>query len=67
MLKKLLDDFRLCLVSVMPDYYARSIFKFRTYRTVGEALQSALRIIGKQATITVMPYGAFTQGIIRKT
>ncbi|WP_455369145.1 lactate racemase domain-containing protein [[Eubacterium] cellulosolvens] len=63
-LKELLDDFRLCLVSVMPDYYARSIFKFRTYRTVGEALQSALRIIGKQATITVVPHGAFTKGTI---
>jgi hypothetical protein len=66
MLKELLDDFRLCLVSVMPDYYARSIFKFRTYRTVGDALQSALRIIGKQAAITVVPHGAFTQGIIRE-
>jgi len=65
-LKKLLDDFRLCLVSVMPDYYAKSIFKFRTFRTVDDALQSALRVIGKQATITVVPYGAFTQGTIKE-
>lgn len=65
LLKKLLDDFRLCLVSVMPDYYAKSIFKFRTFRTVDDALQSALRVIGKQATITVVPYGAFTQGTIK--
>ena len=64
-LKELLDDFRLCLVSVMPDYYAKSIFKFRTFRTVDDALQSALRVIGKQATITVVPYGAFTQGTIK--
>ncbi|OGD53741.1 hypothetical protein A3K80_06960 [Candidatus Bathyarchaeota archaeon RBG_13_38_9] len=66
-LKELLDDFRLCLVSVMPDYYAKSIFKFRTFRTVDDALQSALRVIGKQATITVVPYGAFTQGTIKET
>jgi nickel-dependent lactate racemase len=66
LLKKLLDDFRLCLVSVMPDYYAKSIFKFRTFRTVNDALQSALRVIGKQATITVVPYGAFTQGTIKE-
>ncbi len=66
LLKKLLDDFRLCLVSVMPDYYAKSIFKFRTFRTVDDALQSALRVIGKQATITVVPYGAFTQGTIKE-
>lgn len=65
-LKELLDDFRLCLVSVMPDYYAKSIFKFRTFRTVDDALQSALRVIGKQATITVVPYGAFTQGTIKE-
>jgi nickel-dependent lactate racemase len=65
-LKELLDDFRLCLVSVMPDYYAKSIFKFKTFRTVDDALQSALRVIGKQATITVVPYGAFTQGTIKE-
>jgi nickel-dependent lactate racemase len=65
-LKELLDDFRLCLVSVMPDYYAKSIFKFRTFRTVGDALQSALRVIGKQATITVVPYGSFTHGTIKE-
>ena len=66
-LKELLDDFRLCLVSVMPDHYAKNIFKFRTFRTVGDALQSALRVIGKQATITVVPYGAFTYGTIKET
>jgi nickel-dependent lactate racemase len=66
LLRELLNDFRLCLVSVMPDYYAKSIFKFRTFRTVGDALQSALRIIGKQATITVVPYGAFTHGSIKE-
>ena len=66
-LKEFLTEFRLCLVSVLPDYYARSIFKFKTYRTVSDALESALRIIGKQATITVVPYGAYTQGIIKET
>jgi hypothetical protein len=50
----------------MPDYYAKSIFKFRTFRTVNDALQSALRVIGKQATITVVPHGAFTQGTIKE-
>ncbi|WP_455283063.1 hypothetical protein [[Eubacterium] cellulosolvens] len=65
-LKELLDDYRLCLVSVMPDYYAKNIFKLRTFRTVGDALQSALRVIGKQATITVVPYGSFTHGTIKE-
>ena len=66
-IKELLDDFRLCLVSVMPDYYAKNIFKFKTFRTVGDALQSALRVTGKQATITVAPYGSYTHGTIEKT
>jgi nickel-dependent lactate racemase len=64
-LTELLEEFRVYLVSVMPDYYARKIFKLKTSRTVDDALQSSLRIMGKDSGIAVVPYGTLTRTCIR--
>ncbi|MEM3430203.1 MAG: hypothetical protein QXL25_03075 [Candidatus Bathyarchaeia archaeon] len=65
LLTKLLDEFRLYLVSVMPDYYVKNIFKLKSSRTVNDALQHAFRILGKESEIAVAPYGSLTQTFIK--
>ena len=65
LLTNLLEELRVYLVSVMPDYYAKNVFRLKTARTVDDALQSALRILGKDSGITVVPRGSITQTSIR--
>ncbi len=60
-LTELLEDFRVYLVSVMPDYYARGFFHLKTSRTVNDALQSAFRALGKDSSVAVVPYGSITR------
>jgi nickel-dependent lactate racemase len=60
-LRELHEQIRIYLVSVMPDYYARNIFKLRTSRTVDGALESALRALGKDSSVVVVPSGALTR------
>lgn len=57
----LLEDFRVYLVSVTPDYYAKGIFRLKTSRTVNDALQSAFRALGKDSSVAVVPYGSITR------
>ncbi|MBS7623821.1 hypothetical protein KEJ39_09180, partial [Candidatus Bathyarchaeota archaeon] len=59
-LTRLLEDRRVYLVSVMPDYYARGVFHLKTSRTVNDALQSLLRALGKDSSVAVLPYGSST-------
>jgi nickel-dependent lactate racemase len=65
LLTKLLEEFRLYLVSVMPDYYVKNIFRLKSSRTVNDALQHALRILGRESEIAVAPYGSLTQTFIK--
>lgn len=65
LLNELLEEFRVHLVSVMPDYYARNVFRLRTSRTVNEALQSALRTMGKDSSVAVAPYGTLTRTTVK--
>ena len=57
----LLEDFRVYLISVMPDHYTRGIFHLKTSRTVNDALQSAFRALGKDSSVAVVPYGSITR------
>jgi nickel-dependent lactate racemase len=59
-LMKVLEKVTIYLVSAIPDYYVSSIFKMRPSRTANAALQSALRNIGKDSKVAVVPYGAST-------
>ena len=60
-LRELHEGLRVYLVSVMPDYYAKNIFKLRTSRTVDNALESAQRALGKDSSISVAPCGSLTR------
>jgi len=57
-LNKALEYSRIYLVSVMPDYYANGVFRMRTARNVNAALQSAIRAVGKDSKIFVVPQGS---------
>jgi len=57
-LTKALEYSRIYLVSVMPDYYANGVFRMRTARTVNAALQLAVRAVGKDSKIFVVPHGS---------
>jgi len=60
-LTELLEDFRVHLVSVMPNYYAKGVFHLKTSRTVNDALQSVFRALGKDSNVAVVPYGCTTR------
>jgi nickel-dependent lactate racemase len=59
-LMKALQNHQIILVSSLPDYYAANVFKLKTARAVNDALGEALKIVGSQARVWVMPYGNFT-------
>ncbi len=59
-LLKALQRHPIILVSSLPDYYATSIFKFKTARAVNDALSEALKMAGSAAKVWAMPHGTFT-------
>ncbi|HLE74997.1 MAG TPA: nickel-dependent lactate racemase [Candidatus Bathyarchaeia archaeon] len=59
-LLKALQNHQIILVSSLPDYYAANIFKLKTARAVNNALNEALKIVGSNGRVWVMPYGNFT-------
>jgi len=59
-LLKALQNHQIILVSSLPDYYAANVFKLKTVRAVNDALNEALKIVGSNGRVWVMPYGNFT-------
>jgi nickel-dependent lactate racemase len=59
-LLKALQNHQIILVSSLPDYYAANVFKLKTVRAVNDALGEALKIVGSNGRVWVMPYGNFT-------
>jgi nickel-dependent lactate racemase len=59
-----LEKAKIILVSVMPDYYATGVFKLRTSKTANAALRSALRMVGRDRQILIIPHGATTLPIV---
>ena len=59
-LLKALQNHQIILVSSLPDYYATNVFKLKTVRAVNDALGEALKIVGSNGRVWVMPYGNFT-------
>ena len=54
-----LENARIFLVSEMPDDFVRSIY-MEPYASVQEAYEAAVQILGKHATVLIMPYGGST-------
>jgi nickel-dependent lactate racemase len=64
-LLKALQNHQIILVSSLPDYYAANVFKLKTVRAVNDALTQALRIVGSNGRVWVMPHGNFTLPEVR--
>ncbi len=59
-LLKALSRVKVILVSVMPEYYSRDVFKLKTARSVNEALRLAFKMIGRRGKVLVVPHGSTT-------
>jgi nickel-dependent lactate racemase len=59
-LLKALQNHQIILVSSLPDYYAVNVFKLKTARAVNDALGEALKIVGSNGRVWVMPFGNVT-------
>jgi len=57
---------RIILVSVMPDYYVRNVFGFKSAESANDALKMAKRSIGGNYKGLVIPYGNLTIPKINK-
>jgi len=55
-----LEKYRIQLVSVLPDLYARDSFKLKPSRTASSAVQQSIRVEGKEAKILIMARGDLT-------
>jgi nickel-dependent lactate racemase len=55
---------KIYLVSVIPDFYVKSYFGFKTSETANEALRSTLRLVGKDFKGIVIPHGSLTIPIL---
>ena len=64
-LLKALQRVKVILVSLMPDYYAASVFQLRTARAMNDALRDAFDITGKDGKVWAMPYGNITLPVMK--
>ena len=55
-----LKKIQIILVSTLPDYYAANVFKLRSARALNDAFQEALKIVGKNPKVWVIPHGHAT-------
>ena len=59
-LQDVLENHRVQLVSVLPDFYARNSFRLKTSRTASNSIQQAIRAEGKDAKILIVTRGDLT-------
>ncbi|MDH5448130.1 MAG: nickel-dependent lactate racemase [Candidatus Bathyarchaeota archaeon] len=64
-LLKALQKAQIIIVTTMPDYYAVNVFKLRTARALNDALDEALKIVGKKAKVWAIPNGHITFPLVR--
>lgn len=57
-LMKALGKIKIIVVSIMPEYYAREVFRLRTAKSVNMALDSAFKTLGKKSKVFVVPHGS---------
>jgi nickel-dependent lactate racemase len=64
-LMKALERVQVILVSTLPDYLSR-VFKLRSEKTLNKAVKTALRMVGKKATVLAIPHATTTLPSLRK-
>ena len=63
---KALKNVKIFLVSTMPSFYTENIFRLRAANSVNLALQSAIKITGKNSKVLVLPYGSSALPVLKK-
>lgn len=53
------------LVSILPDYYTKGVFRLRSDKTVNSALRSAFKISGDKSDVLIMPHASVTLPIMK--
>jgi nickel-dependent lactate racemase len=66
-LSKIQKNNKIILVSAMPDFYSKKVFKLMTAKTANTALKSAYNILSNKAKILVIPDASKTLPVINKT
>ena len=66
-LQDILERYRVQLVSVLPDLYARDAFGLKPSRTASEAVQKAVRAEGKDSKILIVTRGDLTLPVVDLT
>ncbi len=61
--RRITADHRVYLVSTLPEHQA-SLYGLLSARSVGSALQRAIRHAGKDATVALIPYGCHTAPLV---
>ncbi len=62
---KALKNVKIFLVSTMPSFYTENIFRLRAANSVNLALQSAIKITGKNSKVLVLPHGSSTFPVLK--
>ncbi len=62
-----LEKYRIQLVSVLPDLYAKDSFKLKPSRTASSAIQQSIRVEGKEAKILIVTRGDLTTPVVTPT
>ena len=62
-----LEKYRIQLVSVLPDLYAKDSFKLKPSRTASSAIQQSIRVEGKEAKILIVTRGDLTIPVVTPT
>ena len=65
-LSELNERAKIIMVSVMPDYYVRNVFGFKSAESANDALKMAKRSIGGNYKGLIIPYGNLTIPKINK-
>lgn len=64
-LLNILENFRVVVVSALPNVIVSDILRFKASKTINDAVEYALRVLGRKSKIIILPYALKTLPILR--
>jgi nickel-dependent lactate racemase len=64
-LLNVLENFRVVIVSALPNVVVSEVLRFKSSKTVDDAVEYALRVLGKKSKIVVLPHTMKTFPILK--
>lgn len=65
-LLRALSRAHIILVSALPDYYARNVFRMDTAKTVDDGMSKAFKLMGRRSKVWVLPKGTATLPLVTR-